>query len=124
MCPCMCPYMCPYMCPGKRKKAEAADVLLVCSLTIECVLLLQNVFSYYRMCSLTVFSYYAGKRKKAETADLLLVGHSLGAGVLICVLICVFNVSLYVSLMCPQCVLNVSLYVPVCVSLLLANRRV
>ena len=25
----------------------------LCSLTIECVLLLQNVFSYYRMCSLT-----------------------------------------------------------------------
>ena len=25
----------------------------MCSLTIECVLLLQNVFSYYRMCSLT-----------------------------------------------------------------------
>jgi hypothetical protein len=39
----------------------------MCSLTIECVLLLSNVFSYYRMCSLTVecvlllsnvFSYY------------------------------------------------------------------
>jgi len=26
----------------------------VCSLTTECVLLLQNVFSYYRMCSLTM----------------------------------------------------------------------
>jgi len=26
----------------------------MCSLTIECVLLLQNVFSYYRMCSLTI----------------------------------------------------------------------
>ena len=26
----------------------------LCSLTIECVLLLQNVFSYYRMCSLTI----------------------------------------------------------------------
>ena len=25
----------------------------MCSLTTECVLLLQNVFSYYRMCSLT-----------------------------------------------------------------------
>jgi len=109
------------MCPGKRKKAEAADVLLVCSLTIECVLLLQNVFSYYRMCSLTVFSYYAGKRKKAETADLLLVGHSLGAGVLICVLICVLNVSLYVSLMCPQCVL-ICVLICACVCLLIARE--
>ena len=26
----------------------------MCSLTIECVLLLSNVFSYYRMCSLTI----------------------------------------------------------------------
>jgi len=26
----------------------------MCSLTLECVLLLYNVFSYYRMCSLTV----------------------------------------------------------------------
>ena len=26
----------------------------MCSLTTECVLLLQNVFSYYRMCSLTI----------------------------------------------------------------------
>ena len=26
----------------------------MCSLTIECVLLLQNMFSYYRICSLTI----------------------------------------------------------------------
>jgi len=32
---------------------SAAFCTMLCSLTTECVLLLQNVFSYYRMCSLT-----------------------------------------------------------------------
>ena len=32
----------------------ASTCYRMCSLAIECVLLLQNVFSYYRMCSLTL----------------------------------------------------------------------
>jgi len=47
----------------------------MCSLTIECVLLLQNVSSSYRMCSLTtecvlllqnVFSYYMMRSRPIE----------------------------------------------------------
>ena len=33
----------------------------MCSLTIECVLLLQTVFSYYRMCSLAIDSSKAAE---------------------------------------------------------------
>ena len=47
---------------GGLQRAKSTECVLLlqnvfayyrmCSLTIECVLLLQNVFSYYRMCSL------------------------------------------------------------------------
>ena len=50
-----------------QKAMNVFSCYRMCSLTTEYVLLLQNVFSYYRMCSLTiecvlllqnVFSYY------------------------------------------------------------------
>ena len=52
---------CP--CAGELLTTECVPLLQnvfsyhrMCSLTTECVLLLQNVFSYYRMCSLTTGS--------------------------------------------------------------------
>ena len=44
---------CVLLLQDKQEAAQEqeADKDRMCSLTIECVLLLQNVFSYYRMCS-------------------------------------------------------------------------
>ena len=61
---CVCMYACVYMqvtvtfvCIHTRASYSSGLALCVvkmCSLAIECVLLLQNVFFYYRMCSFTI----------------------------------------------------------------------
>ena len=60
----------------------------MCSLTIECVLLLYNVFSYYRMCSLTVECFLLGadrmlsarsERERAEREPSLYASREGGA---------------------------------------------
>ena len=66
-------YMAMYTYAGIQQTPQEARKCVyvyrrMCSLTTECVLLLQNVFSYYRMCSLTI-----GIQQTAQEAHKMLL---------------------------------------------------